>query len=107
MQPIKVYVFITGFSPDHGMYTSCALTEHGKWLAGAVARTDFSYVGHGGEGIYKSSHEVTRERVLVRCQLMAIEKAKTMLSSPVEVVIKTTIDSEVESALAKAFERLP
>jgi hypothetical protein len=81
-----IYVIPTGAVPFH---TACALTEHGRWLAGAVSRE-------------------SQTVVLERCHAMALRKAKDLVSGETTVVIETDLDSPgVAKALREAFSRLP
>lgn len=87
-----VFIFITGHSllpgPEgESLYTACALTDAGKWLAGAVSR---------------------QEKVaLTRCRDMAVRKAPSMLSGNIDVVISDIRNRKVLRALDLAFANMP
>jgi hypothetical protein len=87
---VKIYVFITGEADvfNHHLYTASALTEAGRWLAGAVS----------GE---------SKETALERCRMMTERKAPEMLSSKFEVLVVDAAAPCVERALFQALSRLP
>lgn len=71
------------------LYIGLALTDQGRWLAGAVSRE-------------------SAETVTARVAAMALAKSKVLLSDPEVTVVETTRDNPlVLEALEKAFERMP
>jgi len=90
---IKIFVFLTGIPiqeavPSLNFYTACAITEQGKWLAGAVSRKDST-------------------TALERCYKMAEMKAIYMLSKPSTIEFVKTSDERLQKALDEAFKTMP
>lgn len=90
----RIFCFPSGenmFNVDlfEGMHfhTACAITENGRWIAGAVSQ----------------SEETAVERVME----MAKAKAPTMLSGEWKVERPLLGDPDLNHALREAFRRMP
>lgn len=88
----KIHCFVTGFGnvAGHAIYTACALTDQGKWIAGAVS--------------------LYADVAVTRVEEMAIKKAPAMLSDSFETVKHALADMSsgaLADALRKALERMP
>lgn len=92
----KVYCFVTGHEDFLGIgdvFTACAITDKGKWLAGAVSKDP--------------------KTAVVRVGDMAIMKLDNgIISGPFEMVLEyynedEYASEEVRTAMKLAFERMP
>jgi hypothetical protein len=88
---VNVYVFITGEAEVAGkhLFTARALTEMGRWLAGAVSQT--------------------KETALERCKEMTerkIAQGGLLSGTPVVQIVEAEAPC-IERALYQAFSRLP
>ncbi len=87
---IRVFCFVAGETPSPfgTLWSAWAITETGKWIAGAISQKGARVA-------------------LERCIRMATEKAKTMLSAPAETVPAVLTDDEVLKAMRLAFAKMP
>lgn len=87
----RIYVFVAGISiPVRGrtLWTSCALTDQGRWLAGAVSA-------------------LGKDAANERCQNMTNYKAPSMLTGAFETIVTELTDKRVQDALNEALKRMP
>jgi hypothetical protein len=86
---VFVYAYVARASDgDARRYIGLALTERGKWIAGAVSARDLG-------------------TVLGRAAEMAREKAAKLVGGESRIVITSSSDERVAAAEAEAFRRLP
>lgn len=89
----RIYVFPAGDNsmlfPEYGRlwHCSCAITEHGRMLAGSVSQDE----------------QVSLERT----KAMAIAKAREMVSGETSVEIVNPDDERLAKALKQFFDRMP
>lgn len=95
MTHTRIYCFVSGDNflnqtlfLARRYYTACALTEKGKWIAGAVSQDP--------------------DTAVTRVMAMAERKASTMLSGSTTIVrIDDTTDPRLTEALDLAFASMP
>lgn len=92
----KIYIFETGSTRvgPHTLFTSVALTDKGKWVAGAVSQSS--------------------QIALTRCREMVEDpkRARDRVSGPIQTIIvggwaDEYLTMQVVKALSKALESMP